>query len=168
MSEYPNLRLNLAHFGGCDKFVGGPTSEQDTIGSLMDGYPGVYTDFADEAGVVNAAFRTKFVSALGGFVSGPRAARKSRIMYGSDWSMLGIEQTFWAYFTDWYATFQEALAPAAGGQAVLTQDDLAGFFGRNALTFLGLTGETKSRARLTRYYQDVHDLENVPWLRVQK
>lgn len=76
LQEYPNLKLNLAHFGSQD--AGRQTEWTDCIRRMMDIYPNLYTDLScisvrSELEMMLRYYREASVSV------------KSRFLYGSDY-----------------------------------------------------------------------------------
>lgn len=152
---YPKLRINLAHFGGVADFASNfasskPTPEQDEIGSLMK-LGNVFTDIADENLIADEAFRKKVSPALKDFFERNQLALE-RMMYGSDWIMLGIESlpdsylpAYPNYLGGWYSELR----------ALLDDQQQERLFGGNALDFLGVTRDGLSRRRLENFYQDI-------------
>jgi predicted TIM-barrel fold metal-dependent hydrolase len=133
LARYPGLRLNLGHFFSVGDFAQHPLDQAHTIiGGFFDAYDHVYADVADATDVSDATFRSLLATALQSFSSAhPRLAQ--RLMYGSDWDMLGFEQGFETFLGDW---------TAAIGQAATTLGDAdlpARFMTSNALDFLGLS-----------------------------
>lgn len=147
--EFRNLRINLAHFGGVSTTflpafkAGQPTPEQDEIGELM-GMGKVYSDIADETLVVHSADREELAKAIRAYYERFPNAPK-RLMYGSDWIMLGFEfAEFPNYLGGWYEQFE------------LVGQDQDAFFGQNALDFMGVTTpDSLTQRRLQNFYDDL-------------
>jgi len=102
---YPNLRLNLAHFGGYEEmdsfFNGSDKSWVCRIISLMQRYPNVYTDIA------YSLFRTKMYPAFKNLLDTNNLVR-SRMMYGSDYYMITLE----GHFRGIKVGFEVAMGPS--------------------------------------------------------
>lgn len=148
IEQYPDLRINLAHFGGVEDFVsrfgkGEANPEQAAIGELMEAGQ-VWSDIAHESGVDSASFRANLAAALSDYADQYPNAPK-RLLYGSDWIMLGLDKKFPNYLGNWEQ--QAALLPTAF--------EPRRFFGDNALDFLGVTRPGLSRTRFERFYADV-------------
>ncbi len=152
------LRLNLAHFGG---LAGVLDPEEDkanadaegrnrltwagTIAEMMAGrrYPNLYAD----AGYFAAALwgeRTKAISELRRLLADPAGDLRKRLMFGTDWSMVGREPG--------EPDYARALINAV---LVNRQDHefLEDFAWRNAARFLRLTPDSPSWARLKGFYE---------------
>jgi len=149
--KYPSLRLNLAHFGGFDE-VRRPGNLDDTwelsIGYLLkSGASDIYADLSylheflpgigepDQLELIRsnlALFIDRFDPSL------------EKLMYGSDWSMIGREKAHEQYF----AVIQR-LVRALGVSDRLQRQ----FFSENASRFLGLNEGGAARARLVDYYR---------------
>jgi predicted TIM-barrel fold metal-dependent hydrolase len=67
----------------------------------------------------------------------------SKIMYGSDWTMIGRERNASAYFRNFSKLF-----------AASFQQNADAILGGNAAYFFGLTPKQQNRDRLERYYRD--------------
>jgi hypothetical protein len=73
-----------------------------------------------------------------------------RLMYGSDWSLLMLEDKMQQYFTDFvamYSRLDESLSPSRGASSTLSNR----FFGENAVDYLGLR-DGRNRQRLVNFY----------------
>ncbi len=158
VEEFSTLRINLAHFGGVSTTflpafkAGEPTPEQDEIGELM-GLGRVYSDIADETLVTSPAEREELAKAIRAYYERFPEAH-SRLMYGSDWIMLGFEfAEFPNYLGGWFEQFQ------------LVGRDQDAFFGQNALDFMGVTQpDSLSSQRLTAFYEELTVGELPEWL----
>jgi predicted TIM-barrel fold metal-dependent hydrolase len=156
LSQYPNLKLNLAHFGnfsqafaaagGSPVAAFGKTWEAE-IGALIKTgrYPNLYADISyfywalegrNETQNVKAA-KTLFAKY---FEADPNV---ERLMFGTDWNMTGKAQGAANYVDSVEAFFRDI---------GLRDRQLDNLFFRNALRFLGLNGQTKATARLQRFY----------------
>jgi predicted TIM-barrel fold metal-dependent hydrolase len=147
---YPGLRLNLGHLGGLNAKH---TGRMDTVLRLMDQYDRVYADLADyEEVTTERASDVREVNWLFDYfksrASGARpkiAARKlwSRLMYGSDWLMLGRAPKHGEYLKGWHRHLRRRAIPE-GAQRL--------FFGENALRYMRrrITGEAVVAAALVK------------------
>ena len=78
---------------------------------------------------------------------------QKRLLFGIDWHVITR--------VDNYSSFKDRYARLLGGEGIFTGEEMADFFGGNALHFLGLLplgtkpedGWTKNRERLQRFYQ---------------
>ena len=112
---------------------------------LFDGYDHVYADVSCETSASGAPFRDQFASAVQRFANlHPRL--EQRLMYGSDWDMLGYYEGFETFFDDWNAAFIEA-AGAVGDPNLPSR-----FLNSNALDFLGLSADSPNQERILAFY----------------
>lgn len=167
VAKYP-LRINLAHMAGLRHFADGKEFDDRAglIGKMMDGAPldatgsravaDVYTDMADEESARDAQFRGKFLAQLRSFFAAG-SARSRRFMFGTDWDMLGVINRFETFLGDWFETMQEGLRESPSW---LTNEHFEGFFGKNAIAFLGLNRDGKAARRFEAHYER---LEQRPW-----
>lgn len=124
-----NLRLCLGHFEGDeDEFVDKPDSWGRRKGPLLD-FPNVYTDLSFMEQVLDHshdAAMARFFAELRRFTEGPRQAK---LLYGSDWIMLGRISHHRQYFARLLAGLE------AGG---FSAEARRGFASENARRFLAL------------------------------
>ncbi|MBE0654360.1 MAG: amidohydrolase family protein, partial [Bacteroidales bacterium] len=84
LERYPNLKLNLAHFGGVDEWRKFARGEGNTwvarIIDLMERYPGLYSDFSFTMHDNALSTYLKKILETNSLVS-------SRVLYGSDYYM---------------------------------------------------------------------------------
>lgn len=151
------LRLNLGHFGGIWN-LGNKTTIQASlpiswtpavVKLLAQGFPNLYTDFGDFSIVLGrtkeeAKKRQAILQNLAQLI-GDSALVRSRIMYGTDWLMLGREPGF----EDFYSDVRDHIVCALG----MSPENL---FWKNAARFLGLAEGNQTRTRLCRFYSDNH------------
>ncbi len=163
LAEFPALRLNLGHFGDFQEAVRDaelPMSWEYMIGKLIAAGNGhVYADMSYLHEVladnVSAPRRAELVRFLSLFLErfDPQARR---LMYGSDWIMLGQESEH-----NQYLSAIEQLMDITG----LTQAQKSRFFRGNAIEYLGLAPGRKGRERLEHYYRrNLLDLDRLRWL----
>ena len=159
LQEFPNLRLNLGHFGhltGEDKELGLETCElwMRQIAVLMERYPNVYADTGFSPTLDAQEDRERYAALLKDLFTTYRKASK-RLMYGSDY---------------WLNTLSINHEAAVDGLSALfdgLDGHRASFMGRNALRFLGLLddddrpADTRNRTRLLKRYEG---LERPSWL----
>ena len=158
---FAGLRVNLGHCGGFWDVVdnkGQPSAGwAATAIGMMDKDNALYADVADDDHVLDAdalnatSNDATIMSGLANqFVANPLA--KQRLMYGSDWSLLGRNPGTENYYP---MMKQIVTSPAPAGLA-LNAAETADFFGGNAARFLGLASiggvKPKSRQRLETYY----------------
>jgi len=163
LAKYPTLRLNLGHFGGVWDFGAGarqpatPQDQQDQqtaqqwardIVDMMVNkpYPNLYAD---------VAFASSMLPARGGAerqaawvflhdMLGGNPALGQRLMYGSDWEMVGQAADGNDYARHLLANVADLFPGAA----------IEDFRWRNAARFLGLGATDRTRARLAKFLSD--------------
>ena len=153
LRQYPELRLNFAHFGGAFGAVPDP---EDPVGNswafkiidLMGRYPNVYADFADfEAVIAYTSSQRREYQVLLQLLSsieaaGNGAALRQRIMFGTDWEMLER--------TPAYGTFPSRMLSMMQQHLKGSIDDYAA---GNAGRFIGLAEDNSGAvSRLTRFH----------------
>ena len=141
--RFSKLRLNLGHFGSIWKDTCKPWVE--ALFPLLR-YDNVYADVSDFSFVVrregtdDAASDTQFWKELAwGLEKYPESRRK--ILYGSDWNMLGREPGDERFFG-------EIFKQLPGRTGIPEADIMCG----NAVDFLGLRSSPKVRERLGTWY----------------
>src|ERR1700675_115389 len=79
-----------------------------------------------------------------------RPVLPDRLMYGSDWSLLMLEEDMQKYFADFVSMYSELeKSRSASGESRENLSDR--FFGKNAVDYLGLR-DGRTRQRLTDFY----------------
>ena len=143
------LRVCLGHFGGLWNFDGGTATCWTPVVAQYLGsgdYPFLYADLGDFANILNRDASDKITAILGNLqpllASNPKA--RERLLYGTDFHLLGREPQYEKYYAQTVAQILPALGTA----------DLKGFLGGNAVRFLGLAPGGKLRARLEKFYID--------------
>ena len=139
LGEFRRLKVNLAHFGGfeetreqrSDRCDPGPTDWEDLIGELITSSDAVYFDtgYWMELITDRRADRRTIIERAGRFFNDYPEA-KTRIMYGTDWSMIGKDPGHERYLE----IIDETIRDLFPGDLKAQQD----YFGRNAIRFLGL------------------------------
>lgn len=150
LEDRKTLRLALAHFGGFDESTAGgdETWESEFGGLIASGeFPNVYADlsYLSELLLEDGAtpVRERIRRQLGNFVNEfPGAV--DRLLYGSDWIMLGREPR--------PGSLVREIADLLGSVG-LTESQIAGVMGRNAVGYLGLEQGGASRERIAGYRQ---------------
>lgn len=153
LQRYPELRVNLGHFGGASNLVHERNDWPRQVAELMN-EPGlnVYADPSYLYEIADASFRTRYFDALASvFERYPNA--QNRLMYGSDWLMLAKRKDFAEYFEN----FSEGYIDRFGDQSARR------FLGENALRYLGLGPGGGNRERLERFYER-WSLDEPAWL----
>lgn len=146
LSKHRELRVNLAHFGGAYDICHNK-GWADEVVALMRDFPNVYADFADfDLVLAGTSSRINDKNALADYLKAlapaDRALVSSRIMFGTDWSLLGRSPGYALYPQDMLGFLHDTL----GGPI----DDYAS---RNAIRFLGLDDPAGKMAyRLRRFH----------------
>ena len=149
--EFHDLRLNLAHFGGFDETAPATalTSTGDweeSLAEMVGLYPGLYFDLGywTEAADTDAPQRPNVLARVRELLaSSPKMPE--RMMYGSDWSMIGREPAHPAYL----AGVQQALI-----ELDLDEAQIVAVMGGNAAAFLGLDRDGAQKTRVAAFYKD--------------
>ncbi|RWO88572.1 amidohydrolase family protein [Mesorhizobium sp.] len=149
--KYPELRLNLAHFGGFEKSVaGGEDWENIRVALVSSGAKNLFADVGFLSEILpdhsTPAEMQRLSAAFASYVtnSDPNV---ERLMFATDWIMLGQEAGFSDYFE-----VVDRFTQAAG----ITDEKRQRFLGGNAQRFLGLRNQEPARTRLEGYYQAKH------------
>lgn len=145
LNRHPALRLNLAHFGGFDE-RSQTLNWETTVGENLQTFANLYADIAylsEALPTTDAATRRQVAANIGRFAR-KYDTKKRRLLYGSDWIMLGRESDHSRYFTE----VQNLMA-----QAGFSPADWQNITRENAIAFLGLSPGSATRARLERWYQ---------------
>ncbi|WP_170378653.1 amidohydrolase family protein [Ruegeria atlantica] len=151
--EWSGLRLNIAHFGGFDeeRFRTAPGCPIQTqayewqAAALIAKYNNVYVDLGYWTDVTgsNRDQSQEIIDLLDNLLNRSENL-KSRLMYGSDWTMLGRENQHAGYYNDVRKALKES---------VLEKSDQIAILGANALRYLGLDRRGKQFKRLTGYFK---------------
>lgn len=147
LERWRGLRLNLAHFGGFDESRGdaacdaGGIDWEDRIAALAPNHPGLYADL----GYWTASFaegsreRRRVRDAMRALLEGAPGIG-TRLMFGSDWSMIAKEPT------------QEIYVAEVLGAVRDVGLDPRRVFRDNAVRYLGLDRDGLQRERLERFF----------------
>jgi predicted TIM-barrel fold metal-dependent hydrolase len=173
---FPRLRINMAHFGHFNNAVAynRPVNYIDkcwewTVGKIItgsaDGY--AYADISSLGEILRVGASKKILECMKAFKD-RFPGSDERLLYGTDWSMIGQEDRFPKLFSpkpfpDIMALFLRAVG--------YDDDQIDKIMFRNAARFLGLSkderekfGENSTRGRLERFYA-AHDL-STDWMTV--
>ena len=152
LRRYPNLRLNLAHFGNF-RPVGSEdvtSSWEWTIGNIVaeGNTPNLYADlsyFSLLLGHDNPS-QARLTAAKDMLVRWIREfdPQCTRILFGTDWSMIAQQSR-----SDDYVTGMEAFLRSAN----LSDEQLDNIFFKNAIRFFGLGRGEPGRRRLEAHYR---------------
>jgi predicted TIM-barrel fold metal-dependent hydrolase len=150
VEEYPNLRLNLAHFawgqgsGYRDRRV---SDLVKTVCSMMINYNHVYADVSHHHLISRLGHRKNVASyrAICNDYAGKGLEKlKKRLLYGSDWHVLRRVRSFESFMRHYIAVLEQA--------NFYSEEEIGDFLGGNALEFLGLLPGGKNRERLKDFY----------------
>lgn len=171
--EFSGLRLNLAHFGA-SRDAETQREWRAVIGAMMDAYAHVYADLSHYAEMLLDNFTgsgqhcreaAEVLEPLRkGFLARPAGNRRaSRLLYGSDWSMLSKE----FYYGDYLKVIANMYRRKIHGVGRGAEKNAQGFLSDNAARFMGLGAGEKTRARLEAWYAK-HGLDPAPLARFGK
>ncbi|MCE1245262.1 MAG: amidohydrolase, partial [Firmicutes bacterium] len=162
LQNFPNLRLNLAHFGGSSNFMeyeDGKSLQDNWTGKIVDlirNYDNVYTDTSAYAGCLSEKdghdhFRDLLEI---GFAKNNSCDISNRVMFGTDWPMNRNEweeKDFVYYFNQWYEEEKANRPPIA--------EIIRRFAWKNAICFL--FPEQQIPHRLNNFYKNIQPKKNV-------
>ncbi len=141
LTEYPDLRVCFGHFGhlhgvGADPAHASSDGWPSRFVELIDRHPHVYADVGNSKFPLSNGYRTQFLALLSLLLGGAnpdsrQQKRRRRLLYGSDFWMNTLSPRHDTYLTSFEEAFREAFDGATG----------EAFMGRNALRFLGFTGD---------------------------
>ena len=159
LKEYPDLRLNLAHFGGFDETGNAPDplglsnrctepsgrDWEELLTDMLGAHKGLYFDLGywietSDGGPGRSDVLRKMQALL---TREPLVAQ--RMMYGSDWSMIGREVSHPIYRVAVLAALRELQLPDAQRGNVE---------GGNARRYLGIDRKGKQFHRLNAFFKD--------------
>lgn len=155
LALYPNLRLNLGHFGelqGDDPKRGLEACElwMASMADMMQRYPNVYADCGCSFVPVEQKFQERYLDLIAE-VYKKYDKTSLRFMYGSDFWLNKFYANSETYLDAFVALYKERFPEQAKN-----------FFGDNALRFLGLLddagkkpSDNRNRKRLTAWYQKI-------------
>ncbi len=141
LGEYPDLRVCFGHFGhlhgvGPDPAHASSDGWPSRFVELMDRHPHVYADVGNSKLPLSDSYRDQYLALLSLLLGGAspdaqQEKRRRRLLYGSDFWMNTLSPSHDTYLTSFEAGLGETFDRAT----------VDGFMGRNALRFLGFTGE---------------------------
>ncbi len=142
LEAHPGLRICLAHFGDFDPVPDVGWEQQTT--DLMRDFGNVHADISFLHSVLAGGRHEdeaveKLATALGN-----SAVLAQRLVYGTDWNMLGREAGHERYFESTMRALRRAGLQDAGLRAVRRN---------NAVHFFGLSSGSRTRERLAAWYQ---------------
>jgi predicted TIM-barrel fold metal-dependent hydrolase len=172
-NAFPQLRINLAHFGHFNKAVQYPRPQnyvdkcwEWTVGKILTSSAEVYADISSLGEILKTGSSRKIVECMKAFKEHfPNS--DERLLYGTDWSMIAQEERFPKLFSsrpfpDLMILFLRAVG--------YNDAQIEGIMFRNAVRFLGLSkaefdkfGEKSTRGRLEKFYA-AHNLSS-DWMK---
>jgi predicted TIM-barrel fold metal-dependent hydrolase len=158
VEEFPGLRVSFGHFGDSDL--------EDHQGKLTSPYLALMSDAANSKGenvFADSAYfggvllnPVKVASVLSQLYSNsPHEVLKSRLMYGTDWTMILPLERVESYLTE-FESVMSRIEAAQGNSPVRANSLANAFFGQNAAAFLGLRKGEQNRKRLEGFYERNH------------
>ncbi len=139
LARYPELRLNLAHFGGASSLLQDDDDWAEHIIALMAEHDGVFADFGN--------FKLRAADDIAPYFTVLRTVLEQepevgqRLMYGSDWFMHAA-RSYSKHYPDRFRTAVRKNLPELE----------AAIMGGNAARFLGLRPGDRAYARLRAFY----------------
>jgi predicted TIM-barrel fold metal-dependent hydrolase len=158
LQRYPDLHLDLAHFGWRHGLRYADTRQRRrrgtsnwirTILGMLEEFPNLFTDVAHHE-VVTAEAERNFTEDYRAMCADFPGLVQKRLLFGIDWHVITR--------MDGFEGFKAAYARILGGSGIFSPSEIEDFFGGNALRFLGLLplgtpGEwTMNRSRLGAFY----------------
>jgi predicted TIM-barrel fold metal-dependent hydrolase len=145
-----SLRVNLGHFGGIWDLGTSDDAQRkwaQEIAALMQDFPNTYADVGYFGSVLGgeqeAAIVDQTVVFIEELADRPNSRLRHRLMYGSDWSMIGQEEAPQTYP-------QKVIAALGRVWPGDMQEDLRW---KNAARYLGLGAKDTTRIRLNEFYE---------------
>jgi predicted TIM-barrel fold metal-dependent hydrolase len=165
-TPYQTIRLDLGHCGGPWDFDANPQTKTiwtktviEMLGVADSKYPNLYADVSDDSWIIESTSNDRdkdreLMRLLRGFLQTNPAAR-TRLLYGSDWSLLAREADADLYYTSMKSRFCSYLN--------FSSAEIRGYLGGNAVRFLGLAkkqdgSKPLNRQRLEQFRSD-HGLD---------
>jgi hypothetical protein len=123
------------------------------ICEMMAQYKHLYADVAHHGVTVDKDI-PKYKAAYTGMCTDFPGVVQTKLLFGIDWHVITRAKN--------YLQFKDRYAGVLGDEGIFSASEMEGFFGGNALRFLGLlplgtdpaVGWTKNRERLQRFYQE--------------
>ncbi len=142
LERYPQLHLNLGHFGGTDSPLSQTSWPRATAG-LASRFEYLFADVGHHR-IDQEDVATEYLAALKTLFREPAtAAMASRVMFGSDWLMLAILPRHDEFLTTYRELYQAMMGDSATDE----------FMGRTALRFLGFDDpDNRNCRRLRAHY----------------
>jgi predicted TIM-barrel fold metal-dependent hydrolase len=162
LDKFPNLHLNLAHFGwnfdagydGTDD--NGYTSWVQEICDMLVDYTNVYTDVSHHRVLdyPDRRIMKQEYAKMRAAAGDKWDTIKRKILFGIDWHVIKRERN--------YPSFQSAYTEVMVEGGGYGSTDLGDFLYGNAMRFLGLQFGQANHTRLAAFYQ-THNIVPPPW-----
>ncbi len=149
LCSFPDIQISFGHFGDFPYHLdsGSMQPQAFEFAELMNAHGGAYADTGYFSEVLNqaTALAHQIETAYG--TSGSVLA--SRLMYGSDWSLLMNQGNVDQYLAQFVQAFEDVDTkyPAEQGRKMSQR-----FFGWNAMDWVGFAKNAQALARLTNFY----------------
>jgi predicted TIM-barrel fold metal-dependent hydrolase len=140
--SFPAARVCFGHFGG-ERLLASPDHWPRAFLDLVSRYDNAYGDIAYFEDVLGRNTKPQLARRVADFLSASSSA-SGKMIYGSDWVMLGIEAHSELYFQDFAALLADP--------KLFKPDIPARILGQNAIEFLGLRPGYGTRSRLETFY----------------
>ncbi len=152
-SDFSDLHLNLAHFGGIENLIEeGKDSWAWKISAMMKDFANLYADTGHH-GVLESDPRDDYFKKLAElFAAYP--VLESRFMFGTDWHMLARLDNHRKFLKIYRRHYRRMVDGDTAQQ---------NFLGGNAMRFLGLVKDGRNAQRLATYYA-TRGLPKPDWL----
>jgi predicted TIM-barrel fold metal-dependent hydrolase len=139
LKEFPDLHLNLGHFGGASVDEP-PTGWPWTIGHAAKDFPHLYADVGNH-NIYDPALSAAYLETLHSMFNEPDSQEmEHRVMYGSDWFMVALHPDHEKFLDAYRGLYEDRFGSDATGQ----------FMGGTALRFLGFDDPTNRNAQRLR------------------
>lgn len=153
LDEFPDLHLNLGHFGGST--TTGPGSWMHQIAELMGQHQWLFADVGNHRVDDPGVLRSYFAALRALFADPTTAAASQRLMFGSDWLMLALLPDHDAFLDTYKNHYEHEFG----------EELTSSFMGGAALRFLGFDDPKNANcARLRERYANTDGAESPPWL----
>jgi predicted TIM-barrel fold metal-dependent hydrolase len=133
-NQHKTLKINLGHFGGSANW-------SRTIVDAINEDNQIYADLSYASEILKKEHRDYFIARMKEYIE-DNPVLKDRLMFGTDWMLLCMENDH----EDYVKVFEEVYA-----EIVDTEEDMHKFFYQNAVDFFGLQTEVV-RKRLEDFY----------------
>ncbi|WP_374244572.1 amidohydrolase family protein [Zoogloea sp.] len=167
IDAFPGLKVSFGHFGDTDSedHDGERAKAYLRLMTSAHGSKGenVYADASYFAGVLtNPVKMAEVLADL--YTDSERRVLTERLMYGTDWTMLLPQKNVERYLQEFMGVMRRVEQSSLTGVTPRGASLSDAFFGDNAVSYLGLSRNKRTRARLEAFY-DRHQLETPDWMK---